>query len=243
MRTYKLVATAMLSALAFVFQLTNNLIGIPTGFGMTVDLAAFPVLLAFLIFGVEYGISSLMMLGLLILFSAPTGFIGAIMKVSATLPMIIVPFAIAKSKGINLAKTLFLMFIFILLFFYASAFFSQFHPIIPAVFLLGIAILSTRIKGDVELSSASILLTSLAVAIIIRGILMIVANIYFAGPMFFHMSSEQFISFLQTIELPILGKNWAYMVIFFWNGVQGIVEFTIAWMFAYMFKLRKKYGE
>ncbi len=243
MKTYKLIATAMLSALAFVFQLTNNLIGIPTGFGMTVDLAAFPVLLAFLIFGVEYGISSLMMLGLLILLSSPTGFIGAIMKVSATLPMILIPFAIAKSKGINLARTLVLIFIFIILFFYASAFFSQFHPIIPAVFLLGMAVLSTRIKGEVEMNSATILLASLAVAILVRGIAMIVANIYFAGPMFFHMSAEQFISFLQTIELPFLGKNWAYMVIFFWNAVQGVVEFTLAWLFAYTFGLRKKYGE
>jgi riboflavin transporter FmnP len=243
MKTYKLIATAMLSALAFVFQLTNNFIGIPTGFGMTVDLAAFPVLLAFLILGVEYGISSLMMLGLLILLSSPTGFIGAIMKVSATLPMILVPFAIAKSKGINLAKTLLLIFVFILLFFYASAFFSQFHPIIPALFLLGIALLSTRIKGDVKLDGATILLLSLAVAILVRGIAMIIANIYFAGPMFFHMSTEQFLSFLQSIELPFLGKNWAYMVIFFWNAVQGAVEFGLAWLFAYPFGLRKKYGE
>ncbi|MEM4336320.1 MAG: hypothetical protein QXY61_04910 [Candidatus Anstonellales archaeon] len=243
MKTYKLIATAMLAALAFVFQLTNNLIGIPTGFGMTVDLAAFPVILAFLIFGAEYGISSLMMLGLLILLSSPTGFIGAIMKVSATLPMILVPFAIAKSKGMSLAKTLILLFIFILLFFYASAFFSQFHPIIPAIFLLGIALLSTRIKGDVELNSPTILLISLAIAIIIRGIAMIVANIYFAGPMFFHMSSDQFVSFLQTIELPFLGKDWAYMVIFFWNAVQGTIEFSLAWVFAYAFGLRRRYGE
>ncbi|MEM4707881.1 MAG: hypothetical protein QXL47_04690 [Candidatus Anstonellales archaeon] len=243
MKTYKLIATAMLAALAFVFQLTNNLIGIPTGFGMTVDLAAFPVILAFLIFGAEYGISSLMMLGLLILLSSPTGFIGAIMKVSATLPMILVPFAIAKSKGMSLAKTLILLFIFILLFFYASAFFSQFHPIIPAIFLLGIAFLSTRIKGDVELNSPTILLISLVTAIIIRGIAMIVANIYFAGPMFFHMSSDQFVSFLQTIELPFLGKDWAYMVIFFWNAVQGTIEFSLAWVFAYAFGLRRRYGE
>ncbi|MEM2948600.1 MAG: hypothetical protein QXD51_03175 [Candidatus Anstonellales archaeon] len=243
MKTYKLIATAMLAALAFVFQLTNNLIGIPTGFGMTVDLAAFPVILAFLIFGAEYGISSLMMLGLLILLSSPTGFIGAIMKVSATLPMIIVPFAIARSKGMSLAKTLILLFIFILLFFYASAFFSQFHPIIPAIFLLGIALLSTRIKGNVELNSITILSISLVLAIIIRGIAMIVANIYFAGPMFFHMSSDQFVSFLQTIELPFLGKNWAYMVIFFWNAVQGTIEFSLAWIFAYAFGLRRKYGE
>ena len=51
MKTYWMVAGAMLSAIAVIFQLVHGVIGINTGFGMTVDLVGVPILLAFFLFG------------------------------------------------------------------------------------------------------------------------------------------------------------------------------------------------
>ncbi|HNT61177.1 MAG TPA: hypothetical protein PKJ97_04340, partial [Candidatus Bilamarchaeaceae archaeon] len=98
MRTYKLIACAFLAALAFILQVSNEVLGIPTGFGMTIDLAAVPIMVALFVFGAEYSFLTLMVLGAIILISSPTGVVGSVMKVGATLPMIIVPYYVARSK-------------------------------------------------------------------------------------------------------------------------------------------------
>ena len=72
MKTYDIVIIALLAALAGVFQVTNGVLGIPTGFGMTVDLVAIPVLLAFFLFGFEHAVLVLIVTSFVIFAIAPT---------------------------------------------------------------------------------------------------------------------------------------------------------------------------
>ena len=51
--TYDIAVVALLAALAAVLQISNGVLGIPSPFGMKLDLAAVPVLLALFLFGFE----------------------------------------------------------------------------------------------------------------------------------------------------------------------------------------------
>jgi len=250
MRTYKLIASALLGALAFVLQISNSFLGIPTGFGMTVDLAAVPILLAFFVHGAEFGAYSLLLLGLIILGTSPTGAIGAVMKVGATLPMVIIPYYALKSKTLKDYAVLAAAAMLVLLaFFYLSAqaflLASYLAGLVPIAVLLALAYLITHVKEEstVDLSSPRLAVAVLLLAVIIRGIVATIANLYFAGPVFFHISPEDFIGLLQSIELPFIGGSGWWFLIFFWNAVQGAIEFGIAWMLAYRFGLARRYAD
>jgi hypothetical protein len=94
-----------------------------------------------------------------------------------------------------------------------------------------------------KLTSAKHVLAVLALALVIRGISTVIANAFFAGPLFFHMQPHEFISFLEGLNLPLFGKGGAwFLVIFFWNCVQGALEFGLAWLIAYRLAFAKRYG-
>ncbi|PIN82636.1 hypothetical protein COV61_05420, partial [Candidatus Micrarchaeota archaeon CG11_big_fil_rev_8_21_14_0_20_47_5] len=101
MNTYKLAAGALLASLAFLLQMSNGILGLPTGFGMTIDLVGVPVLVAFFILGYETALYVAVLVALAIIFFSPTSYIGALTKFSATMPMVIVPAAylLAAGKG------------------------------------------------------------------------------------------------------------------------------------------------
>ena len=248
MKSYKLIASAFLAALAFILQVSNDVIGIPTGFGMTIDLAAVPVMLALFVFGAEYAMLTLMALGAIILVSAPTGAVGAVMKVGATLPMVLVAHYAGRAKnaldfiGLSAATLLGVVALFYLS---TQAFMlnSYLGGIIPIGVLLGLAYLTTKDRGSGDLSGLRIAAYALALAVLLRGAVATVANIYFAGPVFFHMSADEFISFLDSLDVPLLGKGAGWFVIFFWNALQGAVEFGVAWVLAFRFGLAKRYGD
>lgn len=69
--------------------------------------------------------------------------------------------------------------------------------------------------------------TVLAASVIMRGIFVIPANYYFAIPVFFGMSPEQAMEFVPPV------------IMFGLNAIQGAVDFTIAWMLAFRFKLTR----
>jgi len=87
--TYKLVASLLLAACGFLLQLVNGIVGIQTGFGMVVDFVAVPAYIALFAFGLRYSLLTLVFISLFIFFSSPTGFIGALMKFTATLPSLL----------------------------------------------------------------------------------------------------------------------------------------------------------
>ena len=267
MKTYRIVTASLLAALAITLQLTNEFIGIKTGFGMTVDLVAVPVLLAFFIFGFKTALDVVIVLTLAIALTASTGYIGAIMKFAATLPMVAIPalYAISlkgkigwqRAGAIILLGTLVLTALFALLA-YPTA---NLAPVLGqsnvwGVYLVGllpvalIALTAYFLRWFVQgketmemFSKPHHVLAVLALALVVRGIAMVIANLYFAGPLFFKIPPHEFIAFIESQNILFFGKGTAwYAAIFFWNAVQGIVEFAIAWMIAFKLGFAGKYA-
>jgi riboflavin transporter FmnP len=298
-KTYNLVAVALFAAASALFQVLHNIIGIPTGFGMTVDLVALPVLLAFFIFGFEEALNVCVLMAILITLVSPETWLGASMKFAATLPMILLPalWLLAgkkKNDSGRLAAILILslmipLFVFVLSGLIgaplnpggqgASANVSSqqvlytvpeletggtvlvkeskvtpdmlFKGLAP---ILGLAAVSffmlylwRKYGGEVRISDLSdqkaiVIITVLA--LIIRGVSMVVANMYYAGPIFFGVQPEYFLT-----SIP-LGTEWLFgpvqlpvwFLILFWNVIQGVIEMSFAWGIAFKFKFAEYYG-
>ena len=250
MRTYKLIACALLAALAFFLQISNEVIGIPTGFGMTVDLAAVPVLIALFVFGAEYAMMVLALLALIILGISPTGYIGALMKLAATIPMVVVPYLIAHQKKPSKEILGAIAVIIVTLALFSISTYFAVIPgleiltgIIPLLFVAVLGYWMARKGGKVNLSSPTIAVIALIIAAFSRSIIMTVSNLYFAGPVFFGVSPTEFITALNGLVLPVFGKEMGWFVIFFWNIIQSTLEFACAWIPAYYFGLVKRHGE
>jgi len=270
-KTYKLVAAALLAGLAIVFQLANDVIGIKTGFGMTVDLVAVPILLAFFILGFKTALDVSIVLALAIALTAATGYIGAVMKFAATLPMITIPalYALAWKGKINMQKALsavllgavVLVAIFAFLSYpTASVAESLGQQSVLGLYLVGLApvvliaivayalvwLLRKQPQEGIEakvFSAPHHALLVLVLALLVRGVAMVIANFYFAGPLFFKIPPHEFIAFIESQNILFFGKGSAwYAAIFFWNAIQGIVEFAAGWIIAFKLGFAKKYA-
>ncbi len=265
MNTYQLVSAALLAGVGIFLQLASPVLGIPTGFGMTVDLVGVPVLLAFFVLGYEAALYVLAILAVLITFASPAGYIGSIMKFSAVLPMLLVPalYLVArKSKMARAKAAAFFLLILLGLFalfavssylyvFSADRFTSSFLVgLFPTLLVLAFSYVCLRLwkghEGELDvksLASPGTAFSVLVLALLVRGVLMVVANFYFAGPLFFKMSAAEFVGFVESnARLPVWGAGAWYALVFFWNVLQGALEFAIAWILAYSFGLSKKYG-
>lgn len=240
MKTKTLIAAAMLAALAFILQIGNGILGIPTGFGMTVDLVAVPILLAFFVLGYEAAFYSLGLLGLFILFTSPTGYIGAIMKIAATLPMFMVPVIMKRRDLLTISSLIILLLIPVVAIQY-SVYLSYISGLITiaGIILVGYMLKKTK---KIELSNTTMALFALAAAVILRGVFMIIINLYFAGPLFFNLTPGEFMGFLDSVDFIGLGAGWGAYLIFIWNVVQGTIEFGIAWILAYKYGFAERYG-
>ncbi len=278
MKTYDIVIVALLAAAAAVFQLAHGIIGIPTGFGMTVDLVAVPVLLAFFIFGLEHSLWVLLIASIVITLVAPDSWLGASMKFSATLPMVLIPafYLLSREKKASfpLLAALAVFAAFAVLVLPGSAniaaqstalqlnrtsaysvpgFSLQGTEVIKGttvtagMLLLGLLPIAVLIllsavllyiwkkyAGAVALKplrNAHIAIVVLVAALAVRALATVVSNYYYAGPLFFGMSTETFMS-----AVP-------WYLIAGWNCFQGILEFGIAWVLAYGFGFAKSYGD
>ena len=255
--TYEIVIIGLLAALAAVLQIYNGVIGIPVPFGMTVDLAAVPVLLALFLFGFESAAYVLILLTLIITLTAPTGWIGASMKLTATIPMIAVPalYLIAAGKRQRFAALALCALVLVAL---ASLFAGQaalalhpptygpqkpmgqfdalvgLAPVAALVLALYALVLLWRPRAArISLATLHDPLTAVAllvVAVVVRGIATTISNYFFAVPLFLGMTSEQAMAAFPP----------AFM--FGFNALQGAVEFGIAWLVAYRFGLAARYG-
>ncbi len=225
MKYYKITVSIMLGVLGVVLSAFNNILGIPTGFGMTVDLAGVPVLIAAFVLGARYGIYALNVLFLGILFTSPTGFIGGIMKFIATAPLIFVPYFMNK----GLLRGLLLTLAILIALFSLPALAFTFNQFLGAfLFLLAVVLISYSM-GEERISNS---LLAFALAVGVRCVVTVITNIYFAGPLFFKMSPDELIAFVESIGLPF-AKASVYAIISFWNIVQSIVEWTIAYYISF----------
>ncbi len=268
MKTYNLVAASLLAALAIVFQISNDFIGIKTGFGMTVDLVAVPILLAFFILGFKTALDVVIVLTLVIALTASTGYIGAIMKFAATLPMIAIPalYALSLKGTVDWKKGIAIILLGTIVLTALFAFLA--YPTVNLAETLG----KTNVLGFYLVGLLPIILIALtayllhwfltgqenamelfskphhallvlALAVVVRGVAMVIANLYFAGPLFFKIPPHEFIAFIESQNILFFGKGAAwYGAIFFWNVVQGVIEFAIAWFIAFKLGFARKYS-
>ncbi|MEM4555101.1 MAG: hypothetical protein QXT25_04610 [Candidatus Anstonellaceae archaeon] len=262
MSNYVLVATAMLAAAAFVLQISNNVIGLPTGFGMTIDLVAVPAILALFLFGFLPSLEVLFLSTIFIALFAPTGPIGAAMKFGATVPTLLVfgLYFILTSRKIkhSFALVLLLSLVFGLLVFALGAFaysllwaegklLAGIFPIISMAFLVFLLYVlfekQKRAHFSQIFSDPKIVLLLAPIAIIIRGVAMVIANFYFAGPLYFKMTPEQFVALVSSADLLFFGSGaiW-YIAIFSFNALQAALELGIAWLIAFKLGFAKKYS-
>ncbi|MFA6908137.1 MAG: hypothetical protein WC263_04910 [Candidatus Micrarchaeia archaeon] len=265
-KTYRLVATATLAALAFVLQYANGALGVQTGFGMTIDLVAVPIILALFMFGVESSIEVLAVATIFIALFAQTGPIGAAMKFAATAPAIAVfaAYLIMRGKGTGapaIALAALAAIVFSVGLFAAGGIMNSalggaglLFGLLPILLMLAVtyAVLKhfereRRVKDAMHKHSAfadARMVALLAVAvIIIRGAAMVVSNFYFAGPLYFKISPEEFVSFVNSSDLLFFGKGAAwYVAIFAFNAMQAALEIAVAWLIAYRFGFARKYA-
>ncbi len=295
MKTYRLVMAALFTAVAAIFQLTHNILGIPTGFGMTVDLVSLPVLLAFFLFGFDLALLVCILTAIIITLISPETWLGASMKFAGTLPMILLPalwLLSGKKKtdpGRISAIVLLSITISLFLFVFSGILNTSSNPIFqgmnqtiynrpnltaggsvlleggavtPETFLQGVIpilglsgiswimfYLWRRYGKGVDIISLSktrniLIVTSLAV--FVRGISMIVANFYYAGPVFYGISAQDLVAASLPIQVPFLMQDPVnlplWFIIFFWNVVQGVVEILFAWTIAFKFRFFNYYG-
>jgi riboflavin transporter FmnP len=264
MRTYRLVAAGLLAGLSLALQLVNSAVGIPSGWGMTVDLVGLPILLALFILGYGTALEALLAASIGIALIAQTGVIGAVMKFSATLPMLAVPafYLIAKRRKLEPARLFMLLGLLLVAFVAAFAAFAYFAfyslqafgssvlaGIAPILGFAGFSYLLLwlwrKYGSDHELrgvfsfrEAAAILL----IAVALRGLLMIAANFYFAGPLFFHVAPAELAAMISSVPVPFLGSSAWYASVFLWNALQGALEFALAWVIAFRFGFAEKYG-
>lgn len=253
-RTTDVAVVAMLAALTGALQAYNGIIGVPSGFGMTLDLVAVPALVALFVFGFEHAVSVLVIGTLIITLISPTSWIGAGMKLAGTLPMLAVPalFAMLGGKRGWLALACAALVFSVCLAFSVSGganlALRQYLPdsLPGAGLLLGmvpIALFSAfafillqawRRFGEPaklgSLSSPAVAAAVLAVALLARAPLTVFSNYYLAMPVFWGMPTEAAMQ-----AFPV----W---LVVGWNCAQGAVEFAVAWIAAYGFGLSARYG-
>ena len=255
LKTYQLMAIALLAALGAVFQLSHDVLGVSravTGF-MYVDLVAVPVLLAFFVLGFEASLYVAVLISLLI--TILTGdWIGASMKFAATLPMMLVPalmLLLMRRKYEILDVVLVIVgsiALAVVALILAGTVGSS--PIVtgfvkdklvlgllPIIVLAGwsvlLAYLWRKYGGSVDmtlLARSDVLVLTLLLALLVRGFATVVSNYYYAIPIFFGMDTESAMS------------AFPWYIIFGWNAVQGIIEMGIAWVLAFRFGFVERYA-
>lgn len=98
--------------------------------------------------------------------------------------------------------------------------FSKFYATIPG-FLVPYVLLVLMRKKMKALSEVKLALVALLSAVVFRGLFMCIFNYYFAGPLFFGMSTGDIIAFLPPVALFLI------------NALIGAIDFGVAWLLAF----------
>lgn len=178
-RTLILTSAAMLAAVSSVLQIAH--LGYLSPWGMWIDFVAVPWILAYFLFGWRGAFTVSAVSSLIITFVAPSTWLGALMKFTATLPMWAVPFLFRRTLGLKLD----------------------------------------------DFKKTRLLLVILALAIVLRGLLVIPLNYFYAIPIWTGMSPSQAIGFIP------------WWVIFGLNAVQGTLEFMLAWLLVFRSRIAR----
>lgn len=177
MKAYEITACAALAVISAALQLVH--VGWMSPWGMWVDLVAIPWIVAYFLYGEKPALTVSLVGVIIITLFAPSTWLGAIMKWLATMPMVLVPVMVQKTKKLKLKD------------------FRKPLLLVPAI----------------------------AVAIVLRGGIVIPVNYYFAIPIWTGWSTAKAMAFVPW---------WA---IFGINAIQGVLEVLISWLLVFRFKL------
>jgi riboflavin transporter FmnP len=95
-KSYLVASIAIMSALAIVFDVFSDVIPLRMPWGMKVDFVGTVWVLSYFLYGLSVASSVSVITTLFITLFMPTGFVGAIMKFVATIPMFLVPALVSR---------------------------------------------------------------------------------------------------------------------------------------------------
>ncbi len=98
-KSYFVVSTAILSALAILFDVMSDVFPLRAPWGMKIDFVGVIWVLAYFLYGLKEALSVSVITAIFISMVMPTGFLGATMKLIATLPMFVIPELISQFYG------------------------------------------------------------------------------------------------------------------------------------------------
>lgn len=98
-KSYFVVSTAILSALAILFDVMSDVFPLRAPWGMKIDFVGTIWVLAYFLYGLKEALSVSVITAIFISMVMPTGFLGATMKLIATIPMFVIPELISQFYG------------------------------------------------------------------------------------------------------------------------------------------------
>jgi len=235
---------AMFLALIAIFQLLKPPLGYVSPWGISVDLVALPVLLAFFLYGFRVSLTVCFGLFFIVSIVAAEGLIGGTMKWVATMPMIITPAILSvKISREEIKRDLVVIIAAIVSMVALIALLAIMYDLVgahdnvyysPVVVLITTAVFyfafyfATRGRERDNVSSLSDpkkVVVALVLALVVRGISSTVLNYYFALPLF----------------IPGMTTELALQIIPWWgilglNIIQGALEVTLAWLLVFRTK-------
>ena len=89
-RAFKISIVALMLALTAVFEFINRALPLRVPWGMSIDFVALPIIITFFILGTRYSLLTAVGMFFILIIIGFAGFVGAVMKFSATVPMVLV---------------------------------------------------------------------------------------------------------------------------------------------------------
>ncbi len=102
MKTYEIAPIAALAAISAVLQIVH--IGWLSPWGMWIDLVGVPWIIAYFLYGGRAGLITSVIGAIIITIVAPSTWLGALLKFTATLPMWFIPMIYQKIRKIDMDK-------------------------------------------------------------------------------------------------------------------------------------------
>jgi riboflavin transporter FmnP len=177
MKTHEITAAAALAAISAALQLVH--VGWASPWGMWIDLVAVSWIVAYFLYGGRTALVVSIVGALIITFAAPSTWLGASLKLIATLPMFMVPVAMQRAMRLQVR----------------------------------------------DFRKPVLLAMAIAVAIIIRVLIVTPVNYYFAIPIWTGWTPAEAMTFVPW---------WAIVIM---NAAQGVIEVILAWLLVFRFRL------
>lgn len=266
-RSYDIMIVLLFAGLGAALQVLRGVLGMQVGAGFYIDLVAVPALLAFFLYGFRSSLAVLLLVSAFIALTEPDSWLGASMKLAATLPMVAVPafYALSMKKGFAVGKPALSMFFALFIALFAFVLWeASTAPVLPQAPGLEI------VRGDyifvLPLGSLLLGLLPLAALLGFSGSLVFLWRRYSAGlgPLPFEQPRLLLEVLLVALFIrcaamaastyyyagPVywgvdpyrLMAGLPWYAIFAYNIAQGALEMLVAWVIAFKLGIVEKYA-